>query len=92
MDEYSEYCYKYLKYKDPEYLKKIGFDTEEKIIELTTTSNKIEKEQNKNNSQIECPLCKSKNTEIRSQQTRSVDEGESTFILCRNCMKVSRIF
>lgn len=63
----------------------------EQIVSL----NKIKEWKNENLGSaikdFECPKCKGSKATIKTQQTRSADEGMTHFIVCLNCGKTTRV-
>lgn len=84
VDAYTKFCFDKLKRRCPEYLEKLGILTIEDIDKWGTEWI-IKKEIH---SGRVCTLCKSRNTIERSQQMRSIDEGETLINYCNDCNKV----
>ena len=83
MDDYSRYCFDKLKSHHPEYLKEIGLETEQDILALYN-SRRITKSKEK---LYICKFCNTENATKRSQQIRSIDEGETLVVYCKSCYK-----
>lgn len=86
MDQYSDYCYGYLA-DFPEgikFLKNLGFYNKEDILKLKPVSGK---EVQNDESLTTCKFCKLPNAIQRSIQTRSLDEGETLYTICKSCGK-----
>lgn len=79
MDDYSKFCFDALQKSDPEFLRKIDFDTEEKILSLREEIVAVD-----NNLEI-CKICKKIGVVQRSEQMRSADEGETLISHCIFC-------
>ena len=84
IDDYSKYCFDILKRSCPQYLKDIGFETEESIANLNKKDIHVK---NTSNNDIHCKYCNSNNIVQRSVQMRSSDEGETLVTYCNECKK-----
>jgi DNA-directed RNA polymerase subunit M/transcription elongation factor TFIIS len=82
MDPYTTFAFDRLNKKFPGYLKKIGFTTKDDILKcktswIHTSSATI----------YTCKFCQSNDVIERSEQLRSMDEGETVIKYCRHCNK-----
>ncbi len=91
MDNYADYCYGSLA-ESPEgikFLENLGFFSKEDILELKPVSGSEEKVTTikRLNKTVTCKFCNSPDIVERSVQTRSLDEGETLYTVCRSCKK-----
>lgn len=80
MDEYSKRCIEYLSEKNPELLQKYLSSISElckKDTPETGTSSR--------DSIFMCNKCKKHDVAYMERQTRSTDEGSTTYFMCNNC-------
>lgn len=84
MDKYAQYCYDSLMEtkEGRKFLENLAYSED-----LKPVSGKIDIKED--NSGRLCKFCKSLDIIERSVQTRSLDEGETLYTVCKTCKKVS---
>jgi len=86
MDMYSKYCFDFLKNNHPDFLRDKKFETEKSIIDLYKDKN-ISLGEDYKKEKVVCKFCGKKEAIERTQQIRSLDEGETLVTYCTYCSK-----
>lgn len=91
MDNYTDYCYESLadSTEGTKFLENLGFFCKQDIIDLKPVSGTDEKNIaiKRLNKIVVCKFCNSPDIIERSVQTRSLDESETLYTVCKSCKK-----